>query len=211
MPGFASAEINRIAQEEGYPLVVVGACRQHVWAGENLLGGIAQEIIHHVIHPVLILRVTTQQDAAAPGTPPFSGDISEHILFPTDFSENADHAFQYLETRAMDGVQRVTLLHVQDQSRIDPQRLGEFNTIDQARLDKLQALLESKGSARITSEIAYGDPETEILRVIHEQQVRLVLMGSQGRGFVQELFLGSVSHAIARHAPSAVLLVPMRR
>ena len=36
----------------------------------------------------------------------------------------------------------------------------------------------------------------------------LILMGTQGKGFVEELFLGSVAHNVARRAPLAVLFVP---
>jgi len=45
----------------------------------------------------------------------------------------------------------------------------------------------------------------------HAQEGRtgLVVMGSHGRGFIGELFVGSVSHNVARHAEAPVLLVPM--
>jgi len=37
------------------------------------------------------------------------------------------------------------------------------------------------------------------------------VMGSQGRGFIGEVFLGSVSHQVVRRAPVPVLLVPTLR
>jgi nucleotide-binding universal stress UspA family protein len=36
-------------------------------------------------------------------------------------------------------------------------------------------------------------------------------MGSQGHGFLREVFLGSTSHSIARLAPAPVLLIPALR
>ena len=48
------------------------------------------------------------------------GDFSEHILFPTDFSENAQRAFTYLQQMVGDRAKKVTLLHVQDKTRIEP-------------------------------------------------------------------------------------------
>ena len=47
--------------------------------------------------------------------------------------------------------------------------------------------------------IRFGSPSVETLKTIQELSVSLVVMGSQGRGFVPELFLGSVSHNVARH------------
>lgn len=40
-------------------------------------------------------------------------DFSNQVMFPTDFSENADHAFSYVERLAVQGARRVTLFHVQ--------------------------------------------------------------------------------------------------
>ena len=141
-------------------------------------------------------------------------DFSEHILFPTDFSENAKHAFTYVEQLVAAGAKRVTLLHVQDRTRIDPHlthRLEEFNAIDRARLEGLKDMLQKNGNATIDIELCYGAPFVEIIRLIQERNVYLVVMGSQGRGFVEELFLGSVSHNVARHANTAVLLIPAKR
>lgn len=36
-------------------------------------------------------------------------------------------------------------------------------------------------------------------------------LGTQGRGFLSELFLGSVAHNVAQHAPLPVLFVPVPR
>ncbi|MBW8382433.1 MAG: universal stress protein, partial [Youngiibacter sp.] len=41
--------------------------------------------------------------------------------------------------------------------------------------------------------------------------VNLIIMGSQGSGFMSELFLGSVSHNVLRHADCSVLVVPAER
>jgi nucleotide-binding universal stress UspA family protein len=46
---------------------------------------------------------------------------------------------------------------------------------------------------------------------IENKQVMLIVMGRQGRGPIPEIFLGSVSHNMVRHAPIPVLLVPALR
>jgi nucleotide-binding universal stress UspA family protein len=89
--------------------------------------------------------------------------------------------------------------------------LDEFNKIDRERLEKMKAILKKKGKARIDIELVYGAPFTEIIRLIREQNVNLVVMGSQGRGFIKELFLGSVSHNVARNSEASVLLIPAKR
>ncbi len=211
--GSPKTEIGHIAREEGYSLVVVGS-RGHSLIGETLLGGVAEAVIRHATVPVLLLRLDVKKDGRVVCCQADRCDFVEHVLYPTDFSENADRAFPYVEKIVADGAKRVTLLHVQDRTRIDPHlhhRLDEFNEIDQGRLAKLKARLVGKGDARIDTEVVFSHPIQEVLRVIREQDVRLVLMGSQGRGFVEEIFLGSVSHNVARHSDAAVMLIPAKR
>jgi nucleotide-binding universal stress UspA family protein len=60
-------------------------------------------------------------------------------------------------------------------------------------------------------ELPYGSPKKEIVARTKRDDVSLVVMGSQGRGYLAELFLGSVSHAVARHSEVPVLLIPAIR
>ena len=75
----------------------------------------------------------------------------------------------------------------------------------------LKGRLKEMGDAEIGMEIPYGSPIDEILQRTGEGGASLVVMGSHGRGFVSELFLGSVSHNVARHSEAPVLLVPGQR
>jgi len=105
----------------------------------------------------------------------------------------------------------VTLLHVQDKTKIDrhlKQRLEEFNRIDQERLERLRDELTRQGATSVDIEIPYGSPTQEILRLAAEDEDTLIVMGGQGRGFIREVFLGSVSHNVARYAAVPVLIVP---
>lgn len=211
VPGFAKQEINRIAVAEDYSLVVVGS-RGHSMLREALLGGVASSVIHSMRKPVLVVPIEKKPEEGD-ACRPVRCDFTGHILFPTDFSENADHAFTYLRKLAADGVRRITLLHVQDKARIEKyleHRLEEFNKIDQDRLEKMKASLLEKSQAEVNIEISYGSPFVEITRLIRERDVSLVVMGSQGRGYVRELFLGSVSYNVVRHSYAPVLLIPAK-
>jgi len=106
------------------------------------------------------------------------------------------------------------LLHVQDQARIGKHlehKLNEFNETDNARLGRLKNDLTQHGVKDVRIEIPYGSPKKEILARIKKGDVSLVVMGSQGRGYLGDIFLGSVSHAVARHSTAPVLLVPAKQ
>ncbi len=139
-------------------------------------------------------------------------DFLDHVLYPTDFSDNAEHAFTYVQAVVKSGARRVTLLHVQDKTRLGKHlehRLEEFNEIDRGRLERLKDQLEENGATDVRIELPYGAPTAEILGRAREGRASLVVMGSQGRGLIGDLFVGSVSHNVARHAEAPVLLIPM--
>jgi len=54
-------------------------------------------------------------------------------LFPTDFSNNADRAFEFVKELATSGAKKVTITHVEEVGKIfadSEHRLNEFNIVD---------------------------------------------------------------------------------
>lgn len=213
VPGMAGLEINRIAAEENYSLVVAGA-ESRTKLSEALLGGIAYEIIHRCRIPVFVARLEEIKVEGMSYIEAPRFNYNQHILFPTDFSETAKQAYTIIKDLSVSGAMKITLMHVQDQAKIEPHlldRLDEFNEIDQARLDALKEDLHEISDVQVDTLLSYGNPAKEILTAIKDRQVQLAVMGSQGRGYIKELFLGSVSHNIVRMSEASVLLIPAKR
>jgi nucleotide-binding universal stress UspA family protein len=207
--GLPHVEINRIARRNDCSLIVVGS-QSRTMAGELLLGGTAGAVIHSASLPVLILYLRMRCET---GCTEAECRPLEHVLFPTDFSDNAERAFSYVKQLAKQGSGRITLFHVQDRSRIDPHladRLEEFNRIDTGRMERLKAELEGEGAAEVDIELTYGSPKLDILARTMRGDISLTVMGSQGRGYIGELFLGSVSYFVSRRTDVPLLLVPAR-
>jgi len=213
-PGPAVIEVNRIAQDRQVSLIVVGT-HGATLAREMLIGGTAMGIVHQASVPVLVIRLKITEEEGGVRCVSACQDLRRHILFCTDFSKTAERAFQYVERIVQSGAGFVTLLHVQDKTRIGrhlEHRLEEFNQTDQERLERLKARLEEAAEVNVRIQIPYGHPVEEILRITEEEQDdTLIVMGSQGRGFLAQVFLGSVSHQVVRRAPVPVLLVPALR
>jgi nucleotide-binding universal stress UspA family protein len=53
-----------------------------------------------------------------------------------------------------------------------------------------------------------GHPLPAILRAMESEDISLIVMGTQGKGFIKEIFLGSVAHNVSRLATCPVLLIP---
>jgi nucleotide-binding universal stress UspA family protein len=213
-PGSAKREINRIAEEEGYPLIVVGSQGRSL-VGGAFLGGVAHEVMLGTKKPLLIIRLTVNEHKHLSVTGISERGVTNHVLYATDFSPGADEAFVHLE-RLVDTqtVDRVTLLHVQDRSHIEPhlvERLDEFNDVDEKRLEEMKGRLSTPNGVQVTTKLVYGNPHTEILRELEEGDATMIMMGTQGRGFLRELFVGSVSQYIARRSEVPVLLIPLHK
>lgn len=214
VPGLAKNEVKRIAEEEDYSLILAGGETRNLLS-DPLMGGIAYEIIHFCTKPFLLVRLEgTKKDGGVYYTPVRSS-YNLHVLFPTDFSAASYDAFEVLKEMTAAGIRKITLMHVQDQSRIDPYllaQLSEFNSKDEARLDAMKKTLEDiSPTVQVDTVLFYGSPTRYILDAIEDRGVQLVVMGSQGRGFIRDVFLGSVSHNIARQARASVMLIPARR
>ncbi len=200
-----------------------------------VLGSTAYEVLNNVENPVLLMVLQKEKDSTKAQQQPdnrvvgknenkeggskwtlLSESLTKHILLPTDFSDFAEEAFQTL--KALKGnIAELTLMHIQDEVRIKDHlssKLDEFNKIDTARLGRLKEAFEkAHPETKVNTHIAYGKPKEKILDYINSvrvNRVSLTIMGSQGRGFLSRLFLGSVSHYVARHADSNVLLVPLK-
>jgi len=208
--GSPKQEIVRTARDEAYSLIVVGT-QGRSQVAERLLGGVAYAVINHATTPVLAVPVEMRDGGGTRCEPVARCDFSGHVLYATDFSTAADHAFSYVRDIVAAGVHRVTLVHVQDVVKLahhGAERMRAFDDIDRDRLATLRDTLQGAGSVEI--EIVHGSPSEIILEVAERRDVQLVVMATQGRGFVGELVLGSVSHKVVRRSPAPVLLIPPR-
>lgn len=197
---FPKKVVNEIAVEGEYSVVVVGEV-EHSRAGEMIFDRLTYGVIHTSDKPVLIIRLVVDEKKDLEKVKAVKYNLSDHILFPTDFSENAAHAFEYLKKLVSDGIKKVTIMHVEE----------THDTSSYQKLEELKKKLSKDNDVRIDLIEDLGNPTKKILEVINEKDISLVIMGSQGRGFIKELFVGSVSHDIARHANASVLLVPFKK
>lgn len=214
-PGIPSEEINKYAEAKDVSLIVMGTHGET--AAQHILfriGGVTSEVLHHHTKPLLVVRtIVTDGDNGEKCFEASCMDFRKRILYPTDFSDTAQRAFSYIEKLVECGAKKITLLHIQDKTKIDKHlkhKLEEFNKIDTERLEMYKKVLIEKGAEDIQIKIPYGIPTKEILDEA-KNDYSLIVMGSQGRGFVEEIFVGSVSHNVVRNADISVLLVPAVR
>jgi nucleotide-binding universal stress UspA family protein len=103
------------------------------------------------------------------------------------------------------------LVHVADgwaARHFDELKLRESEEMktDRAYLDRLAAEL-SAASLKVTTELAMGDPATELIRLCGERKVDLIAMSTHGHRFLQDLLRGTTVDKVRHLVRIPVLLL----
>jgi len=200
------------AEKQDVSAILIGSHGKSL-AKDLLLGSVVHRLLQLAEKPVLLLPITLLKgEGGEKKCDVLCGDFFRHPLFATDFSEPAGRAFHYLEhIVAHAHPVEVTLYHVQDQGRIQPHlayRLDEFNRIDLKRLEGLEARLKGYGATKVHKEVEFGRPGPLIVEKIRKGGYSMLLVASQGRGYMAEAFLGRVANHVVHRSTIPVLVVP---
>jgi nucleotide-binding universal stress UspA family protein len=207
--GLPGRSLNSVAQKYGASLILIGSHGKSRWR-EGVLGTFSGAALHNVHFPLLVLPVRVT-DHRAPSCLWHCTELLGHLLFPTDFSQTAAEAMCYLELLAPRGVARVTLLHAlmtASGRSGEPPTAAEAHAVARNFLDLLQGRLEAAGVPAVQTRIAEGHPVSVILEILKTTDISLIVLGTQGKGSIAEISLGSVAHNISRLAPCPLLLIP---
>jgi nucleotide-binding universal stress UspA family protein len=199
--GTPHRRINGLAEQVGADLIVVGS-RGKSPLRERFIGGTARDVARTAVRPLLVQRIVEADDDHEVA----NEHLFQRVLYATDFSENAERAFEqfrYLQ----EATQEATLLHV-----TPPERRSEPDVVEdaEARLAELADRLEGMGIETRT-DVREGEAIEGILAAEAEFEPTTILMGSRGRSRIRRLLLGSTSEKVTARASCNVLLVPPRQ
>lgn len=131
------------------------------------------------------------------------------ILHPTDFSEQADHAFRMACALARDHNARVVVAHVMPYPPVVYPE-GMVLATEDLRPKLTEMLRRVKpDDAKVAVErlLLEGDPTTAILDTAKEKGADLIVMGTHGWRGLTRLLMGSVAEGVLRGAACPVLTV----
>jgi universal stress protein A len=144
--------------------------------------------------------------------------IPRRILFCTDFSENSLPAREYAIDFAQAFGSALVVLHVVNSSRLgfpafepgvpfDLQQvlLGIEESVQKAFEVLTDECKDKVRSIKTVSKI--GIPANEIVRLVEEESVDLIVMGTHGWTGFKHLILGSTAENVVRTAKCPVLTV----
>jgi nucleotide-binding universal stress UspA family protein len=139
------------------------------------------------------------------------------ILLATDGSRFANAATQAVIAHVKCEDAELQVINVVNTMNCPFPEIAEYDAgVEQAsnpRLKPAQALVEatakllSAEGLNATTLILWGDPREEILEAAKKWPADLIVLGSHGETGLKNLFMGSVSDAVARHATCSVEIV----
>ena len=211
-----SLRILKTARDVGAGYIII-ANRGHNKLREMLLGSTVTALLQQSNLPVLLIKLrpdtAESTDTARLRCTSPCRDALRHILYPTDFSETARHAFEILSRLATGPTERITLYHVQARGHVDltnAAQLEEFNRIDHERLQSLSRELREQARVDVDIALSQGPAAQLIVEKARSVSATMIVMGSQGRGYISDLFLGGVTYQVLRNTPVPVLIIPAR-
>jgi nucleotide-binding universal stress UspA family protein len=138
------------------------------------------------------------------------------VLLPTDFSDSARHALRYGMSFAKEYGAELVLLHVVENltvgyaSDLFPVPMAEvFQEISGYAKTELAKLGEEARSRGLTvrEEVVQGKPSAEIIRFASENEIDMIVLGTHGKGMLDQALFGSTTERVVRRSPCPVLTV----
>jgi nucleotide-binding universal stress UspA family protein len=198
MRGTPHRRINGLAEQVNADLMIVGS-RGKSPLRERFIGGTARNVARTAVRPLLVQRIVEDED----GHEVANEHLFQRVLYATDFSENAELAFDQFRNLNR-ATQEATLVHV-----APPERRSDPELVEDAeeRLAELADRLHGMGVETRTM-VREGEAVGEILAAEAEVDPTTILMGARGKSRLRRLLLGSTSEDVTARANSNVLLVP---
>lgn len=132
------------------------------------------------------------------------------ILHPTDFSPQAERAFQAACDLAEKYAAALVLLHV-DRPMVlfddmDPEAFRDPTSRQHAEA-QLELMRPPNRRLMLQRQVVDGEPSAEIVQVAKDKSCDLIVMGSHGRRGISRFLLGSVAQDVLHSAPCPVLII----
>jgi nucleotide-binding universal stress UspA family protein len=190
--------INGLAERLPADMIVVGSQGQSPLRN-RLIGDTVRNVARTAVVPLLVTRIERVDD-----THRVAHDrLFRDVLYVTDFSENAERAYDFLP-RLRGATARVNLLHV----RGSAERAAEATVAPHDRLDTLAEDLAVRMGVETAVNVRSGDAKTEILAEERRIDATVTVLGARGQSRLRRLLLGSVSESVVARGTANVLLVP---
>ncbi|MDR0354614.1 MAG: universal stress protein [Deltaproteobacteria bacterium] len=204
--GYPAKEIQNVVNEVSAGLLVAAT---HVRSGLErlLLGSVSRKLINTLTVPFLIVPGSLPADRS-------SLHRTESIMIACDFSEDAVKAIEWGTAFARTFSAKLTLATVIEQGQLnqiltmDPQReLAVADRLIEDLTARLKAYIPDDLKDSATTMVFAGHPHEELNKYAILNHIDMIVMGVHGRGFIENLMVGSTTDRLVRLGQFPVLAV----
>jgi len=220
--------IRDVADEENVSLIVMGARGKSILRG-LLLGSVSTGVLRYGKHDLLIMRYKSLEDE---NLEKFCPRLFSNVLLPTDFSEAGMTAINRVKDyKLTNNVELINVVAKGESAKEIEARVKDAQT-------KLDAIVNDLGKAGIkaTTEVITAEssePKTygsggmvavhvapfvdaggeadKIILTAEKKDSSLIAMSSHGKGWMDDLLIGSVVFDVARRGTRPVLVVRYKK
>ena len=172
-------------------MVVVGS-RGHSELPGLLLGSVAWQVAGHAARPVVVVRGAWRPANQAPGP----------VVVGADGSPAGQAAVVFaFEEAALRDVPLVAVCALADA----PGRFGESRQVEEDFEDLMAREAKEHPEVSVTHRVLAGTPRAALLTATADAQ--MLVVGSRGRGGLDDMPIGSIAQALLQHAPCPVGVV----
>ncbi len=135
------------------------------------------------------------------------------ILFGTDFSRNADAAFEHATDLAAKYNAKLVIAHVINVAPMTAYEsytpVIDFSEFSRSMDDRIQRNYVSRVPASISTEtkVISGYPAAELVSFADQEGIDLIVIGAHGETSLAYALFGSVADRVVRKAKCSVLIV----
>jgi nucleotide-binding universal stress UspA family protein len=192
--------IGSVASSEGSELIITGIARERPFAPHPVvLGKTVEQLVRRSPTPVLIVRNRARA-------------AYQHILVATDFSDTSARALQ--AGLQFFPLQSLRLLHAFDPpyASLVPDAASFDKNLGEGLTNELESFLGSSGLTsddrrRVEPLVERGRPDALVRAYVNDRNADLVVLGTQGRGPMLEVLIGSTAKSILSVLPCDALVV----
>lgn len=142
----------------------------------------------------------------------------KNILYPTDFSDNAKHALPYALSLAKKTGATLHIMHSIEEPydfapMVEDIKKDVTRKVKKLYEDMIEDINKKKEYAedgiKIRTHIFNGRTVYSLLSATRDYEIDLVVMGTQGRSALEQLFFGSTTSEVVQQSTVPVLAIPM--
>lgn len=199
MEGDPAKVIQKVADEENASLIVMGARGKGRVRG-LLLGSVSKNVLVYGRTNLLLMRYKVLEGE---NLGRFCRSLFSKIICPTDFSQPARDVISFVSK--LEGVGEMDLQYVVASGESDEQIDAEIREAG-AKLNDISKEI-ARPNLKVKVHVQVGNAPEEISKLADMEDASLIAMSSHGRGWLEQLTVGSTTYETARISNRPVLIV----